>query len=59
MKYNITIEASIIEAYKNGYEQRVKDQLIAAMEGKPTGSHFNEIDLARKAEKYLTNLKNS
>ena len=41
-------------AYKAGYEQRVIDQLQAALDGQPIGSHYNEEKLNKLADKYVS-----
>ena len=50
----LNITDVMYSAYKSGYEQRVIDQLQAALDGQPIGSHYNEEKLNKLADKYVS-----
>ena len=49
------VEQERKKAFENGYQKRVIDQLQAAIDGQPIGSHYNESALMQKIEDYSTN----
>jgi hypothetical protein len=50
----LNIADVIRSAYKAGYEQRVIDQLQAALDGESLGSHYNRDKLEKHADRYVS-----
>jgi hypothetical protein len=50
----LNIADVIRSAYKAGYEQRVIDQLQAALDGESLGSHYNSEKLDKHADRYVS-----
>lgn len=50
----LNIADVIRSAYKAGYEQRVIDQLQAALDGEALGSQYNSEKLDKHADRYVS-----